>query len=258
MTRRTLRKDWATFTQADFRIENNVWNKGDLVNGKDYTQTISYDPKHLTTELKFAWNWPKTDHLLAFPEIQAGYKPWSESGSEALTSRISKLHTLDVSFDYDITGDKSLFNVGFDMWLTKQPSAAAKSITTEISVWTHTGDIDPDGKKIGNYRDGKFQGEIWVDNDFSHAGNNQSWQYITIRSKHDVLDGSLDIAHLIDMLVDKKLVTSSDFFNGYEFGAQLTGGKGSLTIHDLEHDFAAAGNHQSVAEAHAAADQFWF
>lgn len=261
MARKTLKQDWATFTQGDFRIENNVWNKGDLVNGKDYTQTISYDPKNLTHELKFTWNWPKSDHILAFPEIEAGYKPWSETGSDALTTRISKLHAMDVSFDYDISGNKALFNVGFDMWLTKKPEAGASSITTEISVWTHAGDIDPDGRKIGTYRDGSFRGEIWVENDFSHPGNDQSWRYITIRSNKDVLDGTLDIDHLMDVLVDKKLVKSTDYFNGYEFGAQLTGGKGSLTIHDLDHDFSAAARHASGIEdagTHAAADQFWF
>lgn len=258
MAHKTLKKDWATFSQGDFRIENNVWNKGDLVNGKNYTQTISYDPRHLTSELKFAWDWPKTDHLLAFPEIEAGYKPWSEAGADTLTTRISKLQALDVSFDYDIGGDKTLFNVGFDMWLTSKPEAGSKSITTEISVWTHNGDIDPEGEKVGSYRDGKFRGEIWVDDNFGHAGDSQTWRYVTIRSKGDVLDGALDLDHLYDTLVAKKLVNSADYFNGYEFGAQLTGGKGSLTIHSIEHEFSAGGAHAAAGMHDAAADHFLF
>lgn len=258
MARKTLKKDWDTFTQGDFRIENNVWNKGDLVNGKDYTQTISYDPKHLTTELKFTWDWPKSDHLLAFPEIEAGYKPWSQAGSDALTTRISKLRSLDLTFDYDMSGNTAKFNVGFDMWLTKKPHANSDSITTEVSVWTHAGDIDPDGRKVGTYRDGSFRGEIWVDDHFSHAGSDQSWRYITIRSNKDVLDGTLDIHDLLDTLVDKKLVNAGDYFNGYEFGAQLTGGKGSLTVHDLEHDFSVAGRHVAAVDLPAATDDFWF
>ena len=250
MTRQTLKKDWATFAQGNFRIENNVWNQGDLVNGRDYTQTISYDPKHLTSELKFAWNWPKTDHLLAFPEIEAGYKPWSETGSAALTTRISKMQAMDVSFNYDIGGDTSRFNVGFDMWLTSKPDGNSNSITTEISIWTHRGHIDPEGEKVGTYRDGEFRGQIWVDDNFGHA-DAQTWHYVTIRPKGDILEGSLDFDHLFDALVSKKLVNSTDYFNGYEFGAQLTGGKGSLTIHSIEHEFA-------TADAHPAADSHHF
>jgi hypothetical protein len=258
MTRQTLKKDWATFARGDFRIENNVWNQGDLVNGRDYTQTISYDPKHLTSELKFAWDWPKTDHLLAFPEIEAGYKPWSETGSAALTTRISKMQAMDVSFNYDIGGDTSRFNVGFDMWLTSKPDGNSNSITTEISIWTHRGDIDPEGEKVGTYRDGEFQGQIWVDDNFGHAGDGQTWRYVTIRSKGDVLNGTLDVDHLFDTLLARKLVNDSDYFNGYEFGAQLTGGKGSLTIHSLAHAFSALDAHSATGAHAPVADHFVF
>jgi hypothetical protein len=258
VTRKILKNDWDTFTQVEFRIENNVWNKGTLAAGRDYTQTISYDPKHLTHELKFSWNWPKADHVLAFPELEAGYKPWSETGSDDLTTRLSKLTALDVSFDYDISGQTSRFNVGFDMWLTRKPTTDSRSITTEVSVWTHTGTIDPDGHKVGNFRDGAFRGEIWVDNAYGHAGSDQTWRYITIRANQDVTEGNLDIDHVMQDLIDRKLVKSTDYFNGYEFGAQLTGGKGSLTIHDLDHEFAAKGSHATPAHMDAATDHFLF
>jgi uncharacterized protein YndB with AHSA1/START domain len=260
MANKILKKDWATFTQGDFTVENNVWNKGDLANGRDYTQTISYNPKDLNHELTFAWNWPSTDHILAFPEIEAGYKPWSGSGSDALTSQISKIAALDVTFDYDLAGSTSLYNVGFDMWLTKQPNADSSSITAEVSVWTHAGNIDPDGKKMGVYKDGSFRADIYVDKDYSHPGANQSWEYITLVARKDMTSGTLDMEHLLDKLTDMHLVKSGDYFNGYEFGAQLLGGKGSLTIHDIEHEFSASSNHGQADMHHAAsaADAFWF
>lgn len=258
MAHKTLKKDWATFTQGDFTVENNVWNKGNLVNGHDYTQTISFDPKHLNHELTFTWQWPSTDHILAFPEIEAGYKPWSESGSDALTARISKITTLDVTYDYDMSGATSNYNVGFDMWLTKQPGASSSSITTEVSVWTHAGNIDPEGKRVGVFKDGGFKADIYVDKHYSHPGANQSWEYITLVAKKDVTAGTLDMHHLFETLVDLKLVNAKDYFNGYEFGAQILGGKGSLTIHDIEHDFSTGHAHAEVAHHAAAADAFLF
>jgi hypothetical protein len=259
MAHKTLKKDWATFTQGDFTIENNVWNKGDLVNGKDYTQTIGYDPKDLNHELTFAWKWPNSDHILSFPEIEAGYKPWSETGSDALTARLSKIATLDVTFDYDMKGATSLYNVGFDMWLTRKPHADSSSITTEVSVWTHHGNIDPDGKKMGVYKDGGFKADIYVDKHYSHPGADQSWEYITLVAKKDTTAGTLDMDHLFDTLTDTRLVKSSAYFNGYEFGAQLLGGKGGLAIHDIEHDFSTAAVHEAdIAKHFHDADTFLF
>ena len=259
MAMKTLKADWATFTQGDFTIENNVWNKGSLVNGNDYTQTISFDKTDINHELTFAWNWPSTSHILAYPEIEAGYKPWSENGSDALTARLSQISTFDATFDYAMSGATSLYNVGFDMWLTKLPGADSGSITTEVSVWTHHGNINVDGKKVGTYQDGAFRANIYEEKHYGHPGANQSWDYITVVAKKDMTSGTLDMDHLFDTLVGMKLVKPSAYFNGYEFGAQLLGGKGSLTIHDIEHDFSTGSSHASdmAAQAHHA-DAFLF
>ncbi|MDB5524015.1 MAG: hypothetical protein JWM58_1778 [Rhizobium sp.] len=257
MARKTLKQDWAVFTDGDFKVENNVWNKGDLVNGKDYTQSISLDTKHMTTELKFSWNWPQSDDIRAYPEIVAGYKPWSQSGTDNLTTRISDLDRMKVDIDYDITGDTDMFNAAFDIWLTKKPGASSDSITTEVMIWTHVGDIDPEGRKVGHYHNSDFDGEIWVANNFRHEGNTSSWKYITIVSDDEIRHDTIDIADILDNLVDRKLVKSSDFFNGYEFGAELTGGKGSMTIHDIDHTFATARGHGTEMQAQVS-DAFLF
>jgi hypothetical protein len=260
MARKILKKDWATFTDGEFHIENNVWNKGSLDNGKDYTQTLTYNPNNLTSNLKFAWDWPETNHLLAFPEIVAGYKPWSKSGSDDLTARISTIDKFKVDLDYDITGQKDMFNAAFDMWFTKKAHAGSSSITTELMIWTHVGgDIDPDGKKVGSIHQGDFSADIWVANNFNNNGGAHTWRYITLVSKDEIRDDTIDIGKLIDKLVDRKLVSGSDFFNGYEFGAELTGGKGSMTIHDIDHQFTTS-QPASEAEVHhaAGADEFLF
>ncbi|MGV3722263.1 MAG: hypothetical protein ACO1SX_15255, partial [Actinomycetota bacterium] len=60
-------------------------------------------------------------------------------------SKISKLKQMEISFDYDIGGKGSLFNVAFDMWLTSKAAGKPGTIETEINIWTHVGNIDPAG-----------------------------------------------------------------------------------------------------------------
>jgi len=257
MTRKTLTDDWASATKGLFRLENNVWNKGDLVNGEDFRQTISYNPANLSTSLKFAWNWPEADHILAYPEIVAGYKPWSGAGSNALTARVSTIEALTIDLDYDIAGQTDLFNAAIDMWLTKRAHGPASSITTEVKIWTHAGEIsDPSGRKIGIYRDGDFRAEIWVAND---SGANQPMRYITLVSNREIRDETLDIGRLLHKLADRHLVNEDSFFNGYEFGAELAGGKGSLTVHHLDHDLETTQTAATDLMGHGqVADDFHF
>lgn len=52
---------------------------------------------------------------------------------------------MNVYFDCDDAG-AALFNVSFDTWLTRKPCTGPESITAEISIRTHGGDVDHKGE----------------------------------------------------------------------------------------------------------------
>lgn len=258
MVRKVLSKDWATYTDGDFSLVNNPWNNGKLKNGPNYTQSVTFDTDDITRNVLFKWDWPDVGHVVAYPEVIVGYKPWGKEGSDTLVTRLDQLDRLDVTVDYDISGDKQDFNVAFDIWLSDKALAGNKHITTELMIWTHDGGLSPAGHKVGTYRDGDFRAEIWVANNFgdSSGDSDTTWRYIALRSKDEIRKDTIDIAAIIEDLAERGLVDDQDYLNGYEFGAEVTGGRGKLRLNEISHDFATVpARHAEVENHHVGADE---
>lgn len=239
MVRKVLKKDWATYTDGDFSLVNNPWNNGKLKNGPDYSQSVTFDTDDINHNVLFKWDWPSVGHVVAYPEVIVGYKPWGRDGSDTLVTRLDKLSRLEVTVDYDIAGKTNDFNVAFDIWLSDKALAGPKHITTELMIWTHAGDFRPAGHKVGVYSDGDFRAQIWVANNFGDSSGESSatWRYIALRSTQEIRKDTIDIAAIIEDLVERGLVDDRDFLNGYEFGAEVTGGRGKLRLHEISHEF---------------------
>jgi hypothetical protein len=254
MARRVLKKDWASYTDGDFALVNNPWNNGKLKNGSDYTQSITFDTDDVPRDVLFKWDWPDVGHVVAYPEIIVGYKPWGKEGSDTLVTRLDKLGKLDVTIDYDIAGDVDDFNVAFDIWLSDKALAGSRHITTELMIWTHDGGLRPAGEKVGSYRDGDFRAQIWVAEDFGDSSGESAatWRYIAIRAKDEIRADTIDIAAIIADLVERGLVDDQDFLNGYEFGVEVTGGQGRMKLHEISHDFATIDEARQVSDVSVA------
>lgn len=250
MARKKLKDDWDSVQIGQFHIENNVWNKGNLKNGKDYTQSISYDTKDLSRDLTFSWDWKQANDILAFPEIIAGYKPWSGQGSGAMTEKLSAIKKFILSFDYDISGDTDRFNVAIDMWFTNKPWSGGNNIRTEVKILTHKGDFaEPEGSLVGEYSQGSaFSADIYVEQNYSNNDGFNTWRYITIVAHDDVTRAKLNMDRLLDTLVDMGHLDKKLYFNGYEFGAEHTGGKGRLDIDDISHSIRASARAAEMVE----------
>lgn len=257
MVRKVLSKDWASYTDGDFTLVNNPWNQGKLENGPDYTQSIAFNTGDITRNVLFKWNWPDVGHVVAYPEVIVGYKPWGREGSDTMVTRLDKLTQLDVSIDYSISGDRKDFNVAFDIWLSDAPLAGNKNITTELMIWTHDGGLTPAGDKVGIYQQGDFRAEIWVAEDFGDSSGDSpaTWRYIALKVDGEIRKDTIDIAAIIAHLVDRGLVDDQDYLNGYEFGAEVIGGRGKLRLNEISHEFAATEESApGVDDSPAAAD----
>lgn len=255
MVRKVLNKDWASYTDGDFTLVNNPWNQGKLENGLDYTQSIAFDTDDITSNVLFKWNWPDVGHVVAYPEIIVGYKPWGREGSDTLVTRLDQLSQLDVTVDYDISGNTDDFNVAFDIWLSDKALAGNKHITTELMIWTHDGGLRPAGEKVGIYEDGDFRAQIWVADDFGDSSGDSSatWRYIALRTTSEIKADTIDIAAIIEDLVERGLINDQDYLNGYEFGAEVIGGRGKLRLNEISHEFSTLAESELADQNNAAA-----
>ena len=65
-----------------------------------------------------------------------------------------------------------------------------------------------------------------------------SWQYIALQPDQDVLTGTIDIRDILHALHKAGLISGKDYVSGFELGAEVAGGAGSLTINGLHPTFA--------------------
>jgi hypothetical protein len=170
-----------------------------------------------------------------------GRKPWDpHAGTLAFSTRVDEVKQLEAHFDLAIAGETGKFNVALEFWLTDKKGGGPKSITTEVMVWLHNGDLTPAGKKTGRYESDGYGASIFVEKAMTdRSGDSQvRWKYIALEADADLLSGSIDLTDVLVALRKHGQIDGCDFIGGFELGAEVAGGAGSLAIRALAHAFA--------------------
>ncbi len=233
----TLSKDYEFYRSGVYTIINNVWNKGARVNGVDYTQSVTFDTANVTSGVRFDWNWPTTNNVLAYPEIVAGHKPWGDASDQSMTSRVDQLKNFTVDYDLSIGGATADYNVAFEFWLQTRPAGSANDITTEVMVWVHNGRLVAPGDTGIDYRLGGYSASVSKSDDFGTLPDGTKWDYIALAADRDTLKGTIDFKDVLAFLERKGFISPTDYITGFELGAEVIGGTGSLTINSLGYQF---------------------
>lgn len=239
----TLADDWDAYASGPYRLVNNVWNKGGLRNGPDFTQSVTYEPATFPSGVTLNWSWPGfNERIWAYPEVIVGYKPWDpHDGTLDLAVRVDAVRELEAHFDLAIAGDTGKFNVALEFWLTDKPGGGPQSITTEVMVWLHNGGLTPAGKKVGRYEGDGYGASVYVEKAMADRSGDSEvrWKYVALEAKADLLSGSLDLRAVLVALREAGIIDGQDYVGGFELGAEVAGGEGSLRIDALDHDFSA-------------------
>lgn len=240
MTIVTLAKDYAAYIVGDYVVHNNVWGKGSLVNGFDFTQSITFDNSNLGGTLTFNWSWPIGDGttVKAYPEIGWGDIPLY-NGCEECHDYISKVSELTAfSVDVGVTPGAAADyrNVSFDLWLTTDALGSDNTITTEVMVWLDKNEVAPWGQKVGTLGSGGDTASIYYVPDATSG--TRVWTYIAVVYDKPHLQDDIDLKAVLDGLAAKSLLSGEDYISGYRLGAEVDGGKGSLKFNHLSQNFA--------------------
>ena len=231
---------------------SNVWNPGGYRNGKDFKQTIAIDEATFPNGTVISWNWPYDSRraltyenypVRAYPELTHGVNPWNgkPSTSTDLPARIADLPNFDVTYKVGLTGAKNLYNVAVSLWIGDDPKKGIEGVTDEVMVWLHSGYFTPAGKPVATLTDAQGKATLWNEPVFSGGvdGNPVDWEYTVLQYGDDRLAGTLDLDGLLDELQDRGIVSGTNWILGFQFGAEVVAGTGSMTVEQLAVDFTA-------------------
>lgn len=239
----TLAGDWDEYASGPYRLVNNVCNKGGLRNGADFTQSVTYEPGTFPDGVTLRWSWPGfNEQIWAYPEVIVGYKPWDPHDPALdFATRVDAVRELEARFDLAIGGDTGKFNVALEFWLTDKPGGGPQSITTEVMVWLHNGGLTPAGRKVGRFEGDDYGADVFVQKGMGDRSGESGvkWKYVALAPDADLLSGSIDLRAVLVALRKQGIIDGRDFIGGFELGAEVAGGTGSLRIDALGHTFSA-------------------
>jgi len=234
--------DWATYQSGNspgwWAIQN-PWNKGSLVNGKDFTQTVTVNTSTFPNASAINWSWPNyanSSNVWGYPEVvygsQAGW--WqSPDGKGPTPVQIKNLTALTGSYNMSISGNTDEFDV---LWETHLTSAPNSGPIIEFAILAHTPSyFTAYLKKVSvpkySYTNGGFSATIIVT-------NNGSQPYLIILpAQGDMLAATVDIKAILDFLISKAVLTGDEYIEGFEMGTEPQKNTGTLIINSISYNW---------------------
>ncbi|UPJ41129.1 hypothetical protein IVB40_28160 [Bradyrhizobium sp. 40] len=220
------------FSAHGYGILNNVWNSGSMVYGKDYSIDSLVNTSDVTAGTTFSWSFPLVTEafttIRAYPEIILGVspfgggKPIASAGGFAPT-QVSALSALTIDYDVSYKGNIGGFNVAFDIWLTNKAYGDASTITNEIMIWVHKGDLTPCGDLIGTLQIGTSSAKIY-----------STGTVTSVALDTDQPAGEIDVTAILAKLQQLQIVAPKSYVASIQLGSEVASGAGSLTINNLD------------------------
>lgn len=236
-------------TNNGWIVFNNTWGSGNLVDGKDYSVGATYHANSMTTATTFTWDYPPNTlsytKVLGYPSVMFGSDTFNNVWGEydpamVLPVQVKNLTSLTSSYNSSIGGEVQSFDVAYDIWLTNKPNGIWSDITNEVMIWTHRGDMNTYGTKVGTYSDGNYSATIY------HIGT-----YTALVPDKDFLVGTIDVKDVLAKLQALGIVSGDEYVNQIDYGAEPFQGKGSLTLNSLSIDVGSKDAAGIVTKSHA-------
>src|SRR5690349_12664464 len=138
----TISADWDTYqgSPPGWWAIQNPWNNGSLVNGLDYTQTVTVDSTSFPNNTILSWSWPNyanADNVWGYPEVVYGSQAgiWqSPDGQGPTPVQIKNLTALTGTYNLTLSGNTDQYDV---LWETHLTSAPNSGQVDEFGIMSH-------------------------------------------------------------------------------------------------------------------------
>lgn len=232
------------YTANGWQTYPNPWGVGSLVDGVDYTDTITLNPATFPNGVQFNWSFPAASltyaFVYAFPLIKYGE---GVPGGPAPT-QAADFTALDANYSLTIGGETAAFDVAFELWF----SNASGTNVDEVMIQLHTLGAAFGGGLPGNQsyklsNGGLTNASVSV---YPHwAGSTET--FTVIKDSIDSFTGTLSLSDIVKDLIWNGVLTGQEHVDGVQLGAESVGGSGSLTVNSLSYNWNANATHMGAA-----------
>ena len=239
MSKIVLTSDYQTYHLGAYWADNNVANKGSLVNGVDYTQSITLDDLTFPNNTVMSWTWPDAptnayapSTVYSDPSIVYGSTPWT-TGPGPASAQLANFSNLTANYNLAITGDPNNVDVIFDLWFTSTPNGNASTIQDEAIIWLHSPSRTITPSSL-SFSDPNYSAPLYVS-----YNNSGAQTLIQALPSSDHLSGTISISDIVKSLIWNGVVTGNEYLSGVNLDAEPRAGTGSLIVNNLSYQWQA-------------------
>jgi hypothetical protein len=233
-----LSGDWATYniSNGPYWAYNSIWNKGGLVNGKDFTQSLTLDNANFPNGSVLAWSWPNTpaqNNVYSSPCLMFGtYAQVAAPTPTIPYKQINAINTLTVTHNVTLSSDPTKFDAIYDFYLQSSTDTSTQGLF-EIELHMHTPEyfIDWINHSLTKYNFTDAAGTNWI---IAWNRGVSSPMIIFVRADFaDNLNATVDLKALLMAAKANGLLTGNEYFTGLAMAVEPREGSGSMTINSL-------------------------
>lgn len=220
-----------SYSLPGYYVSNNAWGAGKLVNGVDYSTSVTFDPANFKNGTHFSWRFPRSvGGIYAYPHIDYNAQAAGVSSTQA-----ANIGSLSAHYNVDLS-NKANSTVAFDFWFGRQPNGSWETTSAELLIEVHPVAAGKPNQPFFLTGSGFAGATVHVSN-MSAAGAN--WKFIDVKMPADMMSGTLSISEIIKELIWDGVLTGEEYLASLQFGSEVLGGSGSLQINSLSYDWTA-------------------
>jgi len=224
MTGVTLTHSGTSLSVGDYSVYNNNWGTpSDYLDTAEANSSISaVDASSLNNNLTINWTFPNLtspSNVWGYPEVYWGGR--YDRQIPALSTQLLNIKSLNVTYSVNDSSSSSNSDVMLEVWTVN----GSGQITNEIAVIVYGW-----GNGSGSTYTDSHITAIENTNTPGGGGGQATWNFVTLRTKTDMLQGTISFSDIITDLINKGVVNKYDYISGLELGAEMSGGSGQLQV----------------------------
>ena len=234
------------YSNAAYSASTDAWGVGSLVDGVDYSTSLTFDPTSSPVAAAFSWAFPQdVGGVYAYPHID-----FEAQSANLSTAQSGNIGSLSANYSVNLTNTAES-TVAFDIWFNSQPNGSWTTTSDELLIEVAPTSAGTPNTPFVLSGSGFTDASVYVSNQ-SEAGAN--WKFIDVKLPSDMMSGTISISDIIKGLIWDGVLTGQEYLTSLQFGSEVHGGTGSLQINSLAYNWTAnptsvvsAGNTFSIA-----------
>lgn len=230
-------RDHQNYTSHSYNSYLSPWNKGALVEGVDYDESLQLNEAAYPNGQTIMWRWPKEPPARrgVYNFLHVAYGNYYDTRpKEPIPSvKVRDIAELTQSFNLSFGGDLDGFNVIDNLFLTEKPGNFEK-ILYEVEIFFHSPSnavwYVNHSHPVGRFVASGIEWFVAVDRNGPHGQD-----VLIMPSSHQdapVAD-KLNLKAMFDYLIASNVLSGDEYFNGLALGVEVHHGAGNLTINTI-------------------------